>query len=41
MGRPPALRISYVDCEVPADDDAQIDEDGKPLIGCAYPNLCA
>ncbi|KAF5369994.1 hypothetical protein D9758_001145 [Tetrapyrgos nigripes] len=32
LGRPPAIRLSYVDCEFPADSETTFDQDGKPLI---------
>jgi len=34
IGRPPAIRLSYVDCEIPIDEDVKLDENGEPLIGC-------
>jgi hypothetical protein len=33
MGRPPALRTSYIDCEFPTDDEPTVDEEGKPQVG--------
>lgn len=33
-GRPPSIRLSYVDCEFPEDDEATLDENGKGLVGC-------
>lgn len=36
LGRPPSIRISYVDCELPEDDEAILDENGKILVGCAF-----
>ncbi|KAG6902306.1 hypothetical protein C0995_001916 [Termitomyces sp. Mi166 len=32
-GRPPSIRLSYVDCEFPEDDEATIDKDGSVLKG--------
>ncbi|KAF8076284.1 fungal-specific transcription factor domain-containing protein [Lyophyllum atratum] len=32
-GRPPSIRLSYVDCEFPEDDEATIDKEGKVLKG--------
>ncbi|KAG6837547.1 hypothetical protein H0H93_007728 [Arthromyces matolae] len=32
-GRPPSIRLSYIDCEFPEDDEATIDEDGNVLKG--------
>ncbi|KAG6891283.1 hypothetical protein C0992_009475 [Termitomyces sp. T32_za158] len=32
-GRPPSIRLSYVDCEFPEDDEATIDKDGNLLKG--------
>jgi hypothetical protein len=34
IGRPPSIRLSYIDCEFPTDDEATLDKDGKSLIGC-------
>ncbi|TEB30149.1 hypothetical protein FA13DRAFT_1733962 [Coprinellus micaceus] len=33
LGRPPSIRLSYIDCEFPADDEATMDEDGNVLVG--------
>ncbi|PPQ64700.1 hypothetical protein CVT24_008327 [Panaeolus cyanescens] len=33
LGRPPSIRLSYVDCELPDDDEATVDADGKVLVG--------
>ncbi|KAF4619863.1 hypothetical protein D9613_005134 [Agrocybe pediades] len=33
LGRPPSIRLSYVDCEFPDDDEAKLDADGKVLVG--------
>jgi len=33
IGRPPSIRLSYVDCEFPEDDEATIDKDGNILKG--------
>ncbi|KXN83717.1 hypothetical protein AN958_00859 [Leucoagaricus sp. SymC.cos] len=33
LGRPPCIQLSYVDCELPEDDEATLDENGNPLIG--------
>ncbi|KAJ7283756.1 fungal-specific transcription factor domain-containing protein [Mycena rebaudengoi] len=33
MGRPPSIRLSYIDCEFPADDDPCLDASGKPQVG--------
>jgi hypothetical protein len=35
LGRPPSIRLSYVDCELPEDHEATVDKDGKTLVGCA------
>ncbi|KAG6855101.1 hypothetical protein C0991_006030 [Blastosporella zonata] len=32
-GRPPSIRLSYIDCEFPEDDEASIDENGNILKG--------
>lgn len=40
MGRPPAIRLSYMDCELPMDDDPTVDENGVQRIGCTYLSLC-
>ncbi|KAG6918921.1 hypothetical protein DXG01_010576 [Tephrocybe rancida] len=32
-GRPPSIRLSYIDCEFPEDDEASIDKDGNILKG--------
>ncbi|KAF8897440.1 fungal-specific transcription factor domain-containing protein [Infundibulicybe gibba] len=32
LGRPPSIRLSYIDCEFPEDDDATLDDEGNPLI---------
>lgn len=34
LGRPPSIRLSYVDCEFPDDDEAKLDENGNILVGC-------
>jgi hypothetical protein len=34
LGRPPAIHLSYVDCEFPLDDDASLSEDSKHQTGC-------
>ncbi|KIY46632.1 hypothetical protein FISHEDRAFT_75449 [Fistulina hepatica ATCC 64428] len=33
LGRPPAIRLSYVDCEFPINDGVGVDEDGQPKVG--------
>ncbi|KAJ3573873.1 hypothetical protein NP233_g2152 [Leucocoprinus birnbaumii] len=33
LGRPPSIRLSYADCELPEDEEATLDENGNPLIG--------
>ncbi|KAJ7276302.1 hypothetical protein B0H12DRAFT_13960 [Mycena haematopus] len=33
LGRPPSIRLSYVDCEFPAPEDQTLDENGDPRIG--------
>jgi hypothetical protein len=35
LGRPPSIRLSYIDTELPADVGA-VDSDGAPLTGCEY-----
>ncbi|RDB22452.1 putative transcriptional regulatory protein C1F7.11c [Hypsizygus marmoreus] len=32
-GRPPSIRLSYIDCEFPEDDEATLDKDGNILKG--------
>ncbi|KAF7352874.1 Zn(2)-C6 fungal-type domain-containing protein [Mycena venus] len=32
LGRPPSIRLSYVDCEFPAPEDQTLDENGNPRI---------
>ncbi|GLB33705.1 putative fungal specific transcription factor [Lyophyllum shimeji] len=32
-GRPPSVRLSYIDCEFPEDDEATMDKDGNILKG--------
>ncbi|KAK1236733.1 hypothetical protein PQX77_000089 [Marasmius sp. AFHP31] len=32
LGRPPSIRMSYVDCQFPTDEDVPLDKDGKPLV---------
>lgn len=34
MGRPPAIHLSYVDCEFPLDDDASLSDDAEHQSGC-------
>jgi len=34
LGRPPSIRLSYIDCEFPEDDEATLDENGNTLVGC-------
>lgn len=34
MGRPPAIRPSYIDCELPTDEEPTFDEQGNPQVGC-------
>ncbi|TFK43632.1 fungal-specific transcription factor domain-containing protein [Crucibulum laeve] len=33
LGRPPSIRLSYVDCEFPEDDEATIDANGNTQVG--------
>ncbi|KAF9452456.1 hypothetical protein P691DRAFT_697077 [Macrolepiota fuliginosa MF-IS2] len=33
LGRPPSIRLSYIDCELPEDDEATLDENGNTLSG--------
>ncbi|KAK0230819.1 hypothetical protein IW262DRAFT_1261635 [Armillaria fumosa] len=33
LGRPPSIRLSYVDCEYPIDDEASLGENGKVKVG--------
>ncbi|RXW14395.1 hypothetical protein EST38_g11457 [Candolleomyces aberdarensis] len=33
LGRPPSIRLSYVDCEFPIDDEASMDDKGNTLTG--------
>ncbi|THH30649.1 hypothetical protein EUX98_g3513 [Antrodiella citrinella] len=33
LGRPPAASRLHIDCALPADEEASLDEDGKPLEG--------
>lgn len=33
LGRPPSIRLSYVDCEFPDDDEATLDAQGNTLVG--------
>ncbi|KAF8913807.1 hypothetical protein CPB84DRAFT_1811319 [Gymnopilus junonius] len=33
LGRPPSIRLSYVDCEFPDDDEATLDDQGNTLVG--------
>lgn len=33
LGRPAAIRLSYVDCEFPYDDEQTLDDSGQPLMG--------
>ncbi|KAJ6599161.1 fungal-specific transcription factor domain-containing protein [Mycena vulgaris] len=32
LGRPPSIRLSYVDCEFPADENPTLDENGNPQV---------
>lgn len=36
LGRPPAIHLSYVDCEYPIDDEENINEAGEIQSGCKY-----
>lgn len=36
MGRPPAIHLSYVDCEFPADYEASLGEDSQHQPGCKF-----
>ncbi|KAJ7179896.1 fungal-specific transcription factor domain-containing protein [Mycena crocata] len=33
LGRPPSIRLSYVDCEFPANENTTLDENGNPQVG--------
>ncbi|TFK76007.1 hypothetical protein BDN72DRAFT_756432 [Pluteus cervinus] len=33
LGRPPCIRVSYIDCQFPEDDEAKLDQDGTLLPG--------
>lgn len=33
LGRPPSIRLSYVDCQFPIDDEETLDNDGNHLPG--------
>ncbi|KAF9482496.1 hypothetical protein BDN70DRAFT_875065 [Pholiota conissans] len=33
LGRPPSIRLSYIDTEFPEDDEATVDEHGNTLVG--------
>ncbi|KAF9469100.1 fungal-specific transcription factor domain-containing protein [Collybia nuda] len=33
IGRPPSIRLSYIDCEFPIDDEATLDKDGRTRVG--------
>ncbi|KAJ6538585.1 fungal-specific transcription factor domain-containing protein [Mycena sp. CBHHK59/15] len=33
LGRPPSIRLSYVDCEFPVDDSPAVDANGNPRVG--------
>lgn len=35
LGRPPSVRLSYVDCEYPLDEEATLDENGNYKVGRA------
>jgi hypothetical protein len=35
LGRPPSISSSYLDCEVPEDDEQSFDEHGHPLPSCS------
>ena len=42
LGRPPSIRLSYVDTEFPDDDEATVDAQGNALVGCGLLSLlCA
>lgn len=41
MGRPPATRFSYVDCEFPVDEEEFLDENGDRQPGCKYTTFVA
>ena len=36
LGRPPSIRLSYVDTEFPDDDEAMVDAQGNTLVGCEF-----
>lgn len=36
LGRPPAIHLSYVDCEFPLDEEATLDNAGSNQNGCEY-----
>ncbi|KAF9055205.1 hypothetical protein BDZ89DRAFT_1124982 [Hymenopellis radicata] len=33
LGRPPSIRLSYIDCEYPQDEEATLDDDGDIKVG--------
>ncbi|KAF9030945.1 hypothetical protein BDZ89DRAFT_1064266 [Hymenopellis radicata] len=33
LGRPPSIRLSYIDCEYPRDEEATLDDDGHIKVG--------
>lgn len=39
LGRPPSIRLSYVDTEFPDDDEAMVDAQGNTLVGCEFLSL--
>lgn len=39
LGRPPAIHLSYVDCEFPQDDDASLSSTAEHEDGCKLPCL--
>ncbi|KAJ7216791.1 hypothetical protein B0H12DRAFT_1153995 [Mycena haematopus] len=36
LGRPPAIHLSYVDCEYPEDEESTVVDDGKVRPGCTW-----
>lgn len=41
LGRPPAIHLSYVDCEYPIDDEESVNEAGETQTGCKYSSVNA
>lgn len=36
LGRPPAMHLSYIDCEFPIDEEATLNDKGEIHNGCTY-----